>query len=151
MTDHDTTDAFIFALGTFSNGPALPPLAMADVARAAYETNTFVFRSRSRWWFQDSGWRKWCELSEAQQEQALASFRKPPPLLDPGVDSGVSNYSYTALYGRVRSTYVIAGLGAVEIAGAPYGRPPYKQCAACGTAKRTRERQRRPYCSACSC
>jgi hypothetical protein len=142
--------------GTFSNGPALPPVTLADVARAAYETNVYMFRVKARYWFQDSGWRKWRELTEAQQEEALASFRKPPPILETEDDfmrvsfNGI-RFPYGALTIKTRPAYVIAGLGAVEIAGAPYGNPPYRRCAACGAAKRTLARQRQPYCARCSC
>lgn len=156
MSDHDAADAFSFALGTFSNGPALPPVTFDDVARAAYETNAFIFRSFSRYWFNNEGWRRWRELSTAQQDAALASFRKPPPILENGDDFMQASFNgITFPYGSVlfnpRPIYVIHGLGDVEIAGASYGNPPYRRCAKCGAPKRTLKRQRRPYCSPCSC
>ncbi len=150
MTDHDNPDAFSFALGTFSNAPPSPPVTFADIARAAYETNAYVFRHKARHWYERAGWRKWRELTKEQQELALENFRKPPPLLEPHVDFEISNYSYFAIHGRPRPTYVIAGLGAVEISGAPYGKPPYRRCAACGKAKRSAGHRSRPYCRSCA-
>jgi hypothetical protein len=135
-------------LGTFSNHPsAMPDVTLEQLARTAYETRAFMFRTRSRWWFQDAGWRRWQELSHAQQEQALAAFRKPPPLEDYG--EPLPPLVYAGKLRVSRPVYAIADLGAVEIAGAPYGDPPYRRCAACGQAKRTGKRQRWPYCSRC--
>jgi len=157
MTDTDRSDAFGFALGTFSNGPALPPVTMADVACAAYETNSFVFWSFSRYWFQYAGLRKWRELSAADQAAALASFRKLPPISETEGDFMQASFNgirfpYAAVRFKPRPIFIIHGLGPVEILGAPYGNPPYRRCVCCGKAKRSRARRARrarPYCARC--
>lgn len=137
----------VLGSGTFSNAPAPPMLTLADVVRAAFELNGYLFRERSRWWFQDAAWREFRELSAQQQEVMVRAFIEPKMLLgvDPGFESR-STVVYAAQRGEMRG--VRPGFSIVDEAATLCGKR-FRRCADCGAQKRTLKRQRYRSCAAC--